>query len=173
MREKFKVCLPIVCALPMLVVMAMIFYYSSQVGEVSSQTSNQAGEILGSILGVEVPPGNASQTQILLGLDVRKSAHVFLFSLLGLTSFGFFASVFGVFGKNCALLTPLKVFACSVLLSAVYACLDEWHQSFVDGRAGLVSDVAIDAIGFVGAAVACVLLWYVIRGICALIRRCQ
>src|SRR5207237_2995487 len=33
------------------------------------------------------------------------------------------------------------------LLSAAYAALDEWHQTFTPGRGGRVSDVAIDLIG--------------------------
>jgi VanZ family protein len=40
-------------------------------------------------------------------------------------------------------------------IAIAYAATDEWHQTFVEGRAGLASDVAIDAAG-VGIAVA---LW--------------
>jgi VanZ family protein len=38
-------------------------------------------------------------------------------------------------------------------ITLAYAVSDEWHQSFVDGRHGAASDVAIDAAG-VGIAVA-------------------
>jgi VanZ family protein len=38
-------------------------------------------------------------------------------------------------------------------ITLVYAVTDEWHQSFVQGRHGAASDVAIDAAG-VGIAVA-------------------
>lgn len=35
----------------------------------------------------------------------------------------------------------------SIAVCFVYACTDEFHQLFVDGRAGLFSDVIIDTIG--------------------------
>jgi VanZ family protein len=34
-----------------------------------------------------------------------------------------------------------------VLLAFAYACSDEYHQTFVDGRTGTVRDVGIDTIG--------------------------
>ncbi|MBX9573786.1 MAG: VanZ family protein [Candidatus Obscuribacterales bacterium] len=35
----------------------------------------------------------------------------------------------------------------SFVLTVIYACTDEWHQSFVLGRSALFSDVLIDACG--------------------------
>jgi len=35
----------------------------------------------------------------------------------------------------------------SVCLAIIYAVSDEWHQTFVPGRTGLVTDVGIDAAG--------------------------
>lgn len=35
------------------------------------------------------------------------------------------------------------------LLALAYACSDEYHQTFVDGRTGTVRDVGIDSIGIV------------------------
>ena len=32
-------------------------------------------------------------------------------------------------------------------ISFVYACSDEYHQTFVDGRTGKLADVAIDSLG--------------------------
>ena len=37
--------------------------------------------------------------------------------------------------------------AASFVLSVLYAVTDEWHQSFVPGRHGAVSDVLVDAAG--------------------------
>ena len=34
-------------------------------------------------------------------------------------------------------------------LTILYACSDEFHQLFVEGRAGLVSDVIVDSVGAV------------------------
>ena len=35
----------------------------------------------------------------------------------------------------------------AVALTLAWAVLDEWHQTWVEGRVGAVSDVAIDALG--------------------------
>ncbi|MGN0814800.1 MAG: VanZ family protein [Candidatus Coproplasma sp.] len=45
-------------------------------------------------------------------------------------------------------LKPLLITLCALLLSFVYACFDELHQNFVNGRAATLYDVGIDAIGF-------------------------
>ncbi|MBI1756299.1 MAG: VanZ family protein [Fimbriimonas ginsengisoli] len=39
----------------------------------------------------------------------------------------------------------------------LFACSDEWHQTFVRDRGGTASDVAIDSIG-----IALVVLWFVV-----------
>ncbi len=71
---------------------------------------------------------------------VRKAAHVFEFTLFG-----------------AAVLLHLRVIlpqeserstaALTLATGVLYAALDEWHQSFVDGRGMLVRDVLIDACG--------------------------
>jgi len=40
-----------------------------------------------------------------------------------------------------------KIFAASLLISAMYACTDEYHQTFVAGRHGKPFDVLIDTAG--------------------------
>ena len=44
----------------------------------------------------------------------------------------------------------------AMLLVTIYAASDEFHQTFVPGRTGLISDVVIDASG---AAIGLSLLW--------------
>jgi VanZ family protein len=38
------------------------------------------------------------------------------------------------------------------LLALFYAASDEWHQTFVPGRSGQISDVLIDALGALAAS---------------------
>jgi len=71
-------------------------------------------------------------------LLVRKLAHMASFGLLWLLMLR-------------ALARPVL----AAVITLAYAASDEWHQSFVEGRTGAPSDVAIDAAG-VGIAVA---LW--------------
>lgn len=53
----------------------------------------------------------------------------------------------------------------AVLLVAGYAALDEWHQSFVPGRAAAVGDVLLDTTGGVAAQAMAALafLWGEVR----------
>ncbi|MDX6768977.1 MAG: VanZ family protein [Elusimicrobiota bacterium] len=44
--------------------------------------------------------------------------------------------------------------AAAFVFSVLYAASDEWHQSFVPGRAGAASDVFIDGAGALTALVA-------------------
>ena len=40
------------------------------------------------------------------------------------------------------------------VIAFLYACSDEWHQSFVEGRHGTPVDVLIDSVGIAVAAIA-------------------
>lgn len=48
-----------------------------------------------------------------------------------------------------ARLTAATALSAALAITVGYAALDEYHQSFVEGRAGSPVDVAIDAIGIV------------------------
>ena len=75
---------------------------------------------------------------------VRKGAHMFLFCVLGIL---FFGSVYN--GDNI-----LKSVFIALLLAFLYACSDEYHQTFVVGRTGQFNDVLIDFSGaFIGVLI--------------------
>ena len=155
MRKFVKI---ILCALPMLAVMVGIFLFSGQQGEASAGVSNGVGEWLLGILGIEILPGmSASNVPILFGLTIRKFAHIFLYFLLGGTSF-LFAATLPV--KTVAKVRPAVSGGIAFVISLLYACLDEVHQSFVPGRAAQIQDVGVDAIGFVLAIVLIMTIWY-------------
>ena len=69
---------------------------------------------------------------------VRKSAHLFLYFLLGLSVISFIKE-FAIINYRSIILTVLIVF--------IYAVSDEVHQMFVNGRSGEILDVVIDTIG--------------------------
>lgn len=77
---------------------------------------------------------------------LRKLAHVFEFAVL--TYFVYRAGADRRFSWT-ALLVALMV-------AVLYACMDEWHQTWVAGREGTVRDVVIDGVG---SAAAVGLLW--------------
>ncbi len=72
-------------------------------------------------------------------LYLRKAAHITIFALLWLT-----------FARATAWRRPIA----ATVFALLYAGSDEFHQTFVEGRHGSVSDVAIDAIGMGVAALA-------------------
>lgn len=69
---------------------------------------------------------------------VRKMAHLFVFCMLEIISFILLRSLGLSFFKSALY---------SILIVIGYACTDEFHQLFVSGRSGQLSDVFIDTIG--------------------------
>lgn len=144
----------------MLAVMIVIFIFSGQQGAASAGASNGVGEWLLGLLGIEIPPGmSASRVPIIFGLNIRKLAHIFLYFLLGGTSF-LFAATLPV--KTVAKVRPAVSGGIALVISLLYACLDEIHQSFVPGRAAQIQDVGVDAIGFVLAIALCMAASYIV-----------
>ena len=74
-----------------------------------------------------------------IDLYLRKAAHIAIFALLWLT-----------FVRA----TEWKHPVAATVAALAYAASDEFHQTFVHGRHGTPSDVAIDAIGMGLAALA-------------------
>lgn len=141
----------LISAVLMFAVMAMIFVFSGQDGDTSSNTSNSVAEYVIDILGIEVPEGHTPSTvPIIFGLSIRKIAHISIYFLLGLTSFLFSASIFGIKPFK---FTTLLIALTALIICTAYALFDELHQSFVGGRTASFGDVGIDGIGFVAAVV--------------------
>lgn len=114
--------------------MVVIFAFSGQSGSQSNRLSNK----------VEMKVENmVPKTKAIIGATekqkvnaVRKLAHLCLFAGLGLLSI-FLFKVFNV--KKQILSAGFFCF--------IYACIDEFHQIYIPGREGKVTDVAIDLIG--------------------------
>lgn len=106
--------------------MGVIFLFSAQTGEESGGLSGQVVQWLASYLPLDADS---------LGYMVRKGAHVSEYAILGfLVAWALRASTWA----GAAL---------AGLVSVGYAATDEFHQTFVPGRAGQVGDVLIDSIG--------------------------
>jgi hypothetical protein len=72
-------------------------------------------------------------------LVLRKAAHITVFAVLWLT-----------LARAMHWRRPVL----ATVIALLYACSDEYHQTFVEGRHGSPVDVAIDAIGMGLAALA-------------------
>lgn len=115
-----------------------IFVNSLMPGETSTQMSDSVVESL--------PSGWLSWLDIhTITLLVRKSAHFLEYALLGLLTAGAFASEGKLVWKN----TGNLLFPC-----LFWAVADEFLQTFVAGRTGLIRDVMLD---FGGILTGCLL----------------
>lgn len=113
-----------------LVWMVAIFLLSN---EPANQSSLRSGKVVG-FLDQHVVFGTESISTFL----VRKSAHIFMFFVLGILIHALMQSFS---------LPRKKRIAYGVLIAFCYAVFDELHQMFVPGRSGEVRDIMIDTIG--------------------------
>lgn len=111
----------------------VIFMFSTQNASESSQTSGFFLMQIGNFIGIDL----LSLPFIdVLQFIIRKGAHMFSYFVLGILSYRAFK-----------LVQPLKAFRYAGLFTVLYACSDEFHQLFVPGRSGQMSDVLIDSLG--------------------------
>jgi VanZ family protein len=123
--------------------MIVIFLFSQQSGEVSSEQSRFVVFIFNT-LSINLDSALGELSTYL----VRKAAHFTEYFILGTLAYNVVKDEFKY--KPALLLTILIVF--------LYACTDEFHQSFIPGRGPAFKDVLIDTSGGV-AAMACIYLW--------------
>jgi VanZ family protein len=94
-------------------------------------------------------PDISDATVALIQLVVRKCAHLSEYAILG-------ALLYRAFRQGKIPLWRAAAFA--FVVAAVYASMDEFHQSFVASRTGSPWDVLIDCVGaFVGLSLCLVL----------------
>lgn len=128
--------------LPAILIMCIIFIYSSKTAVESEYTSNQVTLMI--INGYNsVSNSNLSETEkeeLAKKLDfaVRKLAHGLEYMVLAI-SIAFPLYVNGLDGK--------KLLVSALVFCIFYASTDEFHQLFVNGRSGQVRDVFIDGTG--------------------------
>ncbi|MEQ2371537.1 VanZ family protein [Blautia sp. CLA-JM-H16] len=127
---------------PAILMMCVIFSFSSQTGEVSGalsyKISYQIVETKNEILASGKSPEQLSQEASSIEFYVRKAAHMTEYCLLAI-SISFPLYVYGVRGVWLMLLAGI--------ICVAFAGTDEYHQSFVDARGPSVRDVCIDSTG--------------------------
>lgn len=135
---------------PALIMMYLIFRFSAQTGEQSGQLSKEVSRVLVLAYNKVAGKGYSNETLNLLIHQihplVRKLAHVTEYFALAVTV-AFPLYVYRI--RGFWLLFTGGTFC------VLFACLDEYHQSFVAGRGPSLRDVGIDSIGiFTGILVA-------------------
>lgn len=112
--------------------MTVIFLLSHQNGQDSSQTSGMLMELL-KLIGI----GPGSSVQGALSYLVRKAGHF--------TEYLILAILFLRYRKGRESSGKTAIYA--LLFVVLYACSDEFHQSFIPGRGPAITDVLIDTTG--------------------------
>ena len=132
----------------LLLAMALIFYFSSQDADLSTEVSNSFTKSIVNFLTLH-KLSNSTLGNIAISVDtaVRKAAHFTIYAILGLLCFN---ALFNTFRK-----TDKKYWIIAIIICALYAISDEVHQLFVPGRAGMVKDVIIDTCGSVSGSYIC------------------
>ena len=120
-----------------------IFYFSSQVAENSSAQSgrvvNFIAQILPSIKNMQEPEKTAFIEGTLTTI-VRKTAHLSIYTLLGILTMNYMITSLkgrGLYQRGLS----------ALLFCIFYSSTDEIHQYFVPGRSCELRDVCIDTLG--------------------------
>jgi VanZ family protein len=93
---------------------------------------------MGAIFYVSSIPSVATPFEPIFDFTVKKFAHMVEYGTLTLLLFNALQIHFSL--KGHSMLT-------AALIATLYACSDEWHQTFIPGREGTLRDVGIDTLG--------------------------
>lgn len=128
--------------LPALLMMYIIFSFSAQTGEVSGELSYkisyQIVETKNEILNTGKSYDELAYEAESIHYYVRKAAHMTEYCLLAI-AISFPLYVYRVRG--------FWLFLLAGIVCVGFACLDEYHQSFVSGRTPGITDVGFDSLG--------------------------
>lgn len=121
-----------------------MFYFSSQTAIVSSIQSQFFIDLIYKLFGIRIS-----------SFIIRKLAHIFMFILISISM----TILIYTICRNLLLSIGL-----STILSIIYACMDEYMQTFIEGRSGSIKDVIIDSCGVViGIIIIGGILWIIKR----------
>lgn len=133
--------------------MVVIFLFSSQPADESTQTSLRVERVICALM---IPDYNMKtpeeQTALAERIEfpVRKGAHMTEYAILAVLLLGTLA---GEYMEG-------SIVIWSVILAALYASTDEFHQLFVPGRSGQFRDVLIDSCGAAAGTLIVYALWW-------------
>ena len=135
--------------------LGLIFYFSHQTAEKSENvTAGLASEIVETVeTGKAASPAEEAHWDKVgeIFTPLRKCAQVFEFFVLGLLIINFVKEF---------KLSSKEIITSSLIASLFFGVADEFHQSFVVGRAGTLIDVGID---FLSSLVAVVIFMFVMK----------
>lgn len=152
MKKKFVL---IISWLLVLSCMGLIFFFSSQVSEKSSETSGRTLEIVINIIRPlidDMPETQQFNITENIHVVIRKVAHATIYMILAFLSSNavYMQNYFFNEKKDNAKEKKFYKYKNSLItfiIAVLYAASDELHQLFVDGRSCEFRDVMIDSAG--------------------------
>ncbi len=137
-----RTCLKPLSFLPAVFMMCLIFGFSAQDAQASGQLSNQVTvklvEACESVFAKGWSDLQIFEYALMLEHAVRKTAHMAEYFLLAVTV------ALPLYGYR---LRGWRLILAATIFCTAFACLDEYHQSFVPGRFPSLRDVCIDSAG--------------------------
>ena len=133
--------------------MITIFCFSARNGVTSTGDSHYIGMKIGEVFVPGFDQWNSTRQLAFaqkVDFPIRKSAHAMEYALLGFLITGSFITNAKERKKQGNKVQEhKKLYLAAWIGSAFYAMTDEFHQLFVPGRSGRVTDVLIDGCGAV------------------------
>ena len=121
--------------------LSLIFFFSNQNGELSSNSSSFVVNLVNEFLQLFNPKIDISIYPVTVFI-IRKLAHMFLYFILYLLTY------YLMYQFNIK-----KRFILSLLFCIFYAATDEVHQLFINERSGQITDVLVDTLGSIIAII--------------------
>jgi len=149
-----KIMLRIIFTIMLIIHFIVIFQFSSQNGKTSTVTSTRTMyKIIDVINGdKEVTKEEVEMYEPIL----RKLAHFGIYTFVGIWGMCLMSTFFEKNDENKRLQLQLKS---AILIGFIYACSDEIHQLFSEGRSAEITDIIIDTLGVaLGAVIVACLL---------------
>ncbi len=142
----------IVVWIPVILLACFIFGFSAQNGEESGGLSRKVAAVIVDVADaagvIDVSESERESVIESIQYPVRKLAHMSEYALL--TILIYIALAVDGIKKG-------KGWWIALISAVLFACTDEFHQLFVPGRAGLVTDVLIDSVGCVIGTLLCII----------------
>lgn len=143
----------IIYTILLLILMIIIFMFSNQNAKTSQDTSDKvASDIVNTVEIVtkkDIPSTKKHDFIDNTRFIVRKTAHFTLYLVLGILAYFTF--------KSYGISKPVTY---SIIFCLLYACCDEVHQMFSDGRTAKVFDVFIDTCGSIAGNGLCLIIFH-------------
>jgi len=149
MNPKIKKRLRIIAILTTLIWMIVIFRFSMDTGTSSHELSDLCVQIFNkavySFTGKDLRISITPEHYAMVELFFRKLAHMGIYFILSINV------MVVLFTFNMKMISRIFI---SVFFCFIYACTDEFHQMFVDGRGASFFDCLIDTTGAILGIVA-------------------